>query len=116
MTTTIYWISTALTALGMLFSAYAYLMKPELKEAFAHMGFPDFFRVELAVAKIIGVALLVLPVGMRWKEWAYAGFTIVFISALIAHVASGDGIGQIAAPVVFLAILMVSYFSLKNRN
>jgi hypothetical protein len=60
-------------------------------EAFTNLGFPDYFRVELAWAKLLGVVLLLAPVPARLKEWAYAGFAITIGSALIAHFAVGDG-------------------------
>jgi hypothetical protein len=47
--------------------------------------------VELSWAKILGVLLMLAPVPLRLKEWAYAGFAITLGSALIAHVAVGDG-------------------------
>jgi len=31
------------------------------------------------------------PVPARLKEWAYAGFAITLVSALIAHLSVGDG-------------------------
>ena len=58
-----------------------------MAEAFTHLGFPDYFRVELAWAKLLGVVLLLAPVPARLKEWAYAGFAITLGSALIAHFA-----------------------------
>ena len=64
---------------------------PQVAEAFTHLGFPDYFRVELAWAKLLGVVLLLAPVPSRLKEWAYAGFAITLGSALIAHFAVGDG-------------------------
>jgi hypothetical protein len=42
-------------------------------------------------AKLLGVLVLLAPVPARLKEWAYAGFAITLGSALIAHVALGDG-------------------------
>ncbi len=86
-----YWIVTALFSLQMSFTAYAELRLPQVTEAFNHMGFPDYFRVELSWAKLLGVVLLLVPVGPRLKEWAYAGFAIDIASALIAHFAVGDG-------------------------
>jgi DoxX-like family len=38
-------------------------------EAFTQLGFPDYFRVELAWAKLLGVVLLLAPVPARLKEW-----------------------------------------------
>lgn len=89
--TVAYWTVTALFCLQMSFTAYAQLRLPQVALAFVHLGFPDYFRVELSWAKLLGVALLVAPVPPRLKEWAYAGFAIDLASALIAHLAVGDG-------------------------
>ena len=79
-----FWIVTALFCLQIGFTAYAQLRLPQVAEAFTHLGFPAYFRVELSWAKLIGVALLLLPVPARLKEWAYAGFAIDITSAVIA--------------------------------
>jgi hypothetical protein len=86
-----FWTVTALFCLQMTFTAYAQLSLPQVAEAFSHLGFPDYFRVELSVAKLLGVVLLLTPVPARLKEWAYAGFAIDLASALIAHLSVGDG-------------------------
>ena len=88
-----YWIFTLLFALQMGFTAYAQLTLPQVAEMFTHLGFPDYFRVELSWIKFAGVAALLIPAVPAWlKEWAYAGFAITLVSALIAHFAMGDGI------------------------
>ena len=86
-----YWTVTAIFCLQMSFTAYAQLRLPQVAEAFTRFGFPDYFRVELSWAKLIGVVLLLVPLPARVKEWAYAGFAINLASALIAHMALGDG-------------------------
>jgi DoxX-like family len=87
-----FWIATALFALQMGFTAYAQLRLPQVAAAFTRLGFPAYFRVELSWAKFAGLAALLIPaVPARLKEWAYAGFAITLISALIAHLAVGDG-------------------------
>jgi hypothetical protein len=88
---TLYWLVTALFCLQIGFTAYAQLRVPQVAQAFAHLGFPDYFRVELTWAKFLGIALLVAPVPSRVKEWAYAGFAINLASAVVAHLAVGDG-------------------------
>ena len=86
-----FWISTALFALQMSFTAYAQLRLPQVAAAFAHFGFPAYFRIELAWVKFAGLAAMLVPMApARLKEWAYAGFAITLASALIAHLASGD--------------------------
>ena len=87
----VFWIVTVLFCLQMSFTAYAQLRLPQVAEAFTHLGFPAYFRVELSWAKLLGVVLLLAPVPARLKEWAYAGFAINLASALIAHLSVGDG-------------------------
>ncbi len=54
--TIVYWIVTALFCLEMSFTAYyAQLRLPQVAEAFTHLGFPAYFRVELSWAKLVGV-------------------------------------------------------------
>ncbi len=89
--TIVYWIATGLFCVQMGFTAYAQLRLPQVAEAFTHLGFPAYFRVELSWAKLLGVVLLLAPVPARLKEWAYAGFAIDLGSAIIAHLSVGDG-------------------------
>ena len=86
-----FWVVTALFCLQMAFTAYAQLMLPQVSDAFTHLGFPAYFRVEVSWAKLVGVLVLLAPAPARLKEWAYAGFAIDLGSAIYAHVAVGDG-------------------------
>src|SRR3954453_3292771 len=88
-----YWIVTAMFCVDMSFTAYAQLRLPEVGQEFARLGFSAaFFRIELSWAKLVGVATLLLPIVPAWlKEWAYAGFAITLVSALIAHFSLGEG-------------------------
>ena len=90
-TTIGFWIATGLFCLQMAFTAYAQLSLPQVAEMFTHLDFPAYLRVELSVAKLIGEVLLLAPVPGRLKEWAYAGFAITLVSALIAHFSLRDG-------------------------
>jgi DoxX-like family len=104
-----YWVATALFCLQMGFTAYAQLRLPQVAGAFAHLGFPDYFRVELSWAKLLGVAVLLAPSPARFKEWAYAGFAFDLGSALIAHVAVGDGPAAWSWALVTLVLWGASY-------
>lgn len=86
-----YWVATVLFCLQMGFTAYAQLSLPVVAEMFTHLGYPDYFRVELSWAKMLGIVLLLAPVPPRFKEWAYAGFAFTLTSALVAHASVGDG-------------------------
>jgi hypothetical protein len=105
-----FWVVTVLLCLQLGFTAYAQLMLPQVAEAFTHLGFPEYFRVELTWAKLLGVVLLLAPVPARLKEWAYAGFAFTLGSALIAHLAVGDGPEAWGFAVGTGALWAVSYF------
>jgi uncharacterized membrane protein YphA (DoxX/SURF4 family) len=106
-----YWVTTSIVALMMAYSCYAYLTQDTVKQGFHHLGFPDYFRVELGIAKLLGAILLIAPVRSRIREWVYAGFVITFISAFIAHTASGDPVNNQVMPLIFLALLIASYIT-----
>lgn len=86
-----FWVTTVLFSLQMGFTAYAQLKLPQVAEMFTHLGYPDYFRVELSWAKFIGIGLLLAPVPAWLREWSYAGFAITLGSALVAHYVLGDG-------------------------
>jgi len=44
------------------------------------------------------------------KEWAYAGFTFMWIAAVVAHYLAGDGALSLL-PVALLGLLAVSYIT-----
>ena len=106
----IYWTSTGIVAAVMLWSAYNFTFNPEMKDAFAHLGLPNWFRIELTIAKLLGsVALLITRVPRKIKEFVYFGFGITLISASIAHLSSGDNIWFEVGHSFFLISLIISY-------
>jgi hypothetical protein len=111
-----YWIVTALFCLQMGFTAYAQLQLPQVAEAFTRLGFPGYFRVELSWAKIAGILVLLAPVPARLKEWAYAGFAITLVSALIAHFAVGDGPDAWGFAAGTSVLWGLSYFFWRRRE
>ena len=107
----IYWATTGIVVAMMLFSAFGYFTNADMKAAFVHLGFPSYFRIELGTLKVFGALALILPiVSGKVKEFAYFGFALTFVSAFIAHTASGDPMSVAIMPIVFLIILAVSYY------
>jgi len=108
-TKAIYWVSTILLALFILPGIFFAGSKMAL-EGTAHLGLPMWFHWELSIGKFIGGLILVLPFfPNRIKEWAYVAFGIDFISAFIAILAVDGVTGAWYAPLICLAILIVSY-------
>ena len=66
------------------------------------------------MAKLLGVVLLLAPVTARLKEWAYAGFAITLVSALIAHFAMGDGLEVWIWAAATGVLWGISYFSWRR--
>ena len=112
--TTGYWIATSLFALQMGFTAYAQLRLPQVADAFTHLGFPAYFRVELSLLKLAGILVLLLPAPDRLKEWAYAGFAITLVSALIAHLSVGDDASKWSWAAGTAVLWAMSYFFFRK--
>jgi len=113
-----FWIFTALFCLEMIFTAYyELLVLPQAAQAFTRLGFPAAsFRVELSWAKVAGVVALLVPMvparGVIYviKEWAYAGFAINLISALIAHLSISDRPLAFVPSAITSVLWALSYF------
>jgi hypothetical protein len=117
----VYRTTTGLVLTVMLFSIVNFVFNDHFpfpngpEGAFVHLGFPPYFKVELTIAKILGVLALVIPaVPFKVKEFAYAGFAITLVSAAIAHFGRGDAhnlsVLYVIDPLVFFGLLAVSYY------
>lgn len=106
---TIYWVTTILAMLTGASTAFMYFTNPKFIEGYRHLGYPDYFRIELGIAKIIGMFVILLPmIPARVKDWAYIGFGITFISGIISH-GIVDGPSVAFFPVIPLVFLIISY-------
>ena len=117
----LYRTSTGLVLAVMLFSIVNFVFNDHFpfpngpEGAFEHLGFPPYFKVELTVAKVLGVLALLIPaVPFKVKEFAYAGFAITLMSAAIAHFGRGDArnlsVLYVIDPLVFFCLLVISYY------
>lgn len=111
-----YWTVTILFALGMLQSGIVQLIQSEgSRELMALLGYPMYVQTILGIAKILGAVVVVLKTFKTLKEWAYAGFAFDLIGAS----ASGAFIGEILVvivPLVYLAVMFLSYFLWKKME
>jgi hypothetical protein len=111
-----FWAVTAIFCALISFTAYAEMRYPDVVQEFTRLGFSAaYFREELSWAKVIGVVVLLAPVPARVKEWAYAGFAINLVSALIAHFAMGDAVAAWSWAAGMLVLVAASYL-LWNRS
>lgn len=112
-TKTIYYISTVLLSIIMLFSAKMYLFNHEMVSGFfTNLGYPTYIIYPLAILKILGLIALWFIKSKSLKEWAYAGFFFAFIFAFFAHVMIGDG--EQGASIAAMIFLITSYVTHKK--
>ena len=105
----IYWSSTAIISAFLFLSSYSYLFSKSTIQVIKNLGFPDFFRVELAVLKLIAAIVLLIPfASLQLKEWTYAGVGLFLITALVAHIKHKDSIFIMLLLLILLAILIIS--------
>jgi len=105
-----YWLLTMLVVLSQGASGVMDLAGAQpLVDGVTALGYPVYILKILGPFKILGVIALAAPGFPRLKEWAYAGFTFDFIGAFASHLLNGDGPGELAPPLILLAILVGSY-------
>ena len=109
----IYWISTGIVTLLMLFSAYQYFFNhAAIEGAFQSLGYPTYLIYPLAVAKLLGLVAILSRVSDLLKNLAYAGFFYDFLLALLAHVMAGDG-SYLFALIAIIAVTISFFYERK---
>ena len=109
----IYWVSTGLLTVLILFSAGNYIFNNEaFSEIFTTLGYPTYIIYPLAIAKLLGLLAIWTKKSKTLKEWAYAGFFFDFVLAIFAHLNVNDG--AFPFPLIALILLMTSYFTEKK--
>jgi len=108
----IYWIATALLAIGMLQSGiFAVLKTKQWVDLVTALGYPVYFLTILGIWKILGVIAILIPGFKLVKEWAYAGFFFAMTGALISHLACGDfAVKSILGPVFQTVFIILSWY------
>ncbi len=88
----IYWIATIAMCGIMIFSAQMYFRNTEIVRGFfENLDYPTYFVIPLAIAKVLGV-IMILSNKIKWlREWAYAGFFFDMVLAFTAHQVKADG-------------------------
>lgn len=111
----LYWSVTILFCLANLFSGIAELFpNQQAFDVMKLLGYPAYFLSILGVAKIMGSIVIIQTKFKAIKEWAYAGFTIDYISAAASYYFVNRDAFGILIPMVFLVVMFASYFLWKK--
>jgi uncharacterized membrane protein YphA (DoxX/SURF4 family) len=88
----LYWVFNALFAFMMLGSAIPDVLSMPLAVKGMHvdLGYPIYFIPFIGVAKVLGVAALLIPGFPRLQEWAYAGLVFDLIGATYSIIMSNQ--------------------------
>lgn len=107
-----YWILTGFLAFESVLSAtwdFNWLNKGYALAMMQHLGFPSYFLIIKGVCSLLAAPVFVLPRMRLLKEWAYFGTFLNYTAAIASHLAVGDGIGTLGAPIMFLLISVGSW-------
>jgi len=104
----LYWIATILFCGLLLFSATMYFIQTEdIITIFEGFNYPSYIVIPLAIAKILGVIMLLWRKSQWLTEWAYAGFFFDIILAFTAHYHADE---DVTITLVAMILLLISYF------
>ncbi len=112
-----YWIITGLFSAFMIFSSIGGVTLDEQAVAFLHdqLGYPLYFIRIISVAKILGAIAILIPGWPRVKEWAYFGFFVDLVVAVLSFFAVGDPASGWALMFIFIGVLIASYLLHHRR-
>ena len=106
----VYWVTTILAASEFLVGGVMDILQlPPFFAIVIHLGYPGYFTVIIGIWKVLGSVAIVAPRFPRLKEWAYAGMAFNMIGAAASHLAVGDGIGKLVAPLIFTGLVFASW-------
>ena len=109
----IYWISTALFAALMIFSASGGLQPSQAAIQLIHdqLGYPVYFIPFISFAKLIGCIVILIPrLNRSVKEWAYAGLFFDLAGAIYSGIASGGFDPLMLTLLIWIAPGVISYY------
>lgn len=111
----IYRVVTGLFSLMLLGGAITYFVNYEMtSEMFLSLGVPTEIIYPLAIAKILGVYAIWFVKYQLIKDFAYLGFCLDLVAAIVSHLMAGDG--KAFGPVLPLILLITSYLYLRKMN
>ncbi len=113
----LYWTITILFCLVNFLSGIAEIFpNKQSLDALKLLGYPAYFLLILGIAKILGSVAIIQTKFKTIKEWAYAGFTIDYLSASASSYFVKSDFFGIIFPLIFLLVMFVSYALWKKME
>lgn len=112
----IYWIFTGLLSVLMIIGSIPdIIMVPDARTLFQHLGYPMYLLPFVGVAKLLGIAAILVPGYNRLKEWAYAGLFFDILGATYSSIAVGDPVSQWIFMILPFILIFGSYIYHHKR-
>ncbi len=106
----VYWLATAAVAAELALGGIWDIARiPYVRDLVTHLGYPSYFLVLLGTWKVLGAAALLVPRHALLKEWAYAGVFFTYTGAIVSHLTTGYGLGEVAVLAVLTALTALSW-------
>jgi uncharacterized membrane protein YphA (DoxX/SURF4 family) len=105
-----YWVATVAVAAEMAVGGVWDLLRTDyVRDVIEHLGYPAYLLTIMGLWKIAGAAALLIARFPRLKEWAYAGATVNYASAVASHMIV-DGVRRpMIAPLALLGLTIASW-------
>jgi uncharacterized membrane protein YphA (DoxX/SURF4 family) len=105
-----YWIATVAVVAELAVGGVWDLLRTDyVRDVIEHLGYPAYLLTIMGFWKIAGAAVLSIPRFPRLKEWAYAGATINYASAVASHLIVDGVRGPVIAPLALLGLTIASW-------
>jgi len=99
------WIVVGLTSLFFIQSGLQKLLGTEqIIDHFDALGYPDWSRIVIGIAEILGAVLLGWP---RLTVWAAAALGVLMIGAVASEWLAGQGVAAVLIPGQWLILLVL---------
>jgi uncharacterized membrane protein YphA (DoxX/SURF4 family) len=106
----VYWVTTVILSAEFAVGGVMDILRlPPFFAIVEHLGYPGYFSVILGVWKVLGAVAVLAPRFPRLKEWAYAGMFFNMTGAVTSHVAVGDPVVTLIAPIIFSVLVAASW-------
>jgi hypothetical protein len=105
-----YWLATAAGAAELgVGGIWDIARLPFVRDLVTHLGYPPYFLVLLGTWKVLGAVVLLVPRRALLKEWAYAGAFFTYTGAIVSHLTTGFGLGEVGMLVILTALTVLSW-------
>jgi uncharacterized membrane protein YphA (DoxX/SURF4 family) len=105
-----YWVTTALVTAELAVGGVWDLLRIDyVRGVIEHLGYPPYLLTIMGAWKLAGAVVLLIPRFPRLKQWAYAGATINYASAVASHLIVDSTPAPLIAPLALLALTVASW-------